>query len=200
MSAILVGRMTGILLMKWQCPRVLRSIWLSFKNWYCFLKTNQNLSTDIKCSPSRLAGFQKIWILNGFFCDPVASLSPSLYVWCIHVCMFMCVHILAWVSKIHRVCVQATLSVGPHLPPCLGQGLLFFWHVCFQGFFRLHLLSGFRSVVITDICMWLFMHPRDPGSGSHTSTVDNLLTELDPQPRSLEFWWKNTLSFISIVG
>lgn len=104
----------------------------------------------------------------------------------------MCVHILAWLSKSHRECVQAALSVGPHLPPCLGQGLLFFWHVRFQRFFRLHLLSGFRSVVITDICMRLFMHARDPGSGLHASTVDNSLAELDPQPRSL--------SFISIIG
>lgn len=84
--------------------------------------------------------------------------------------------------------MQASLSVGPHLPPCLlGTGPLVLLARRFQEFFRLHLLSGFRNVVIADICMRLFVHLRDPGSGLDSSTVDNLLTKLDPQPRSLEF-------------
>ena len=84
--------------------------------------------------------------------------------------------------------MQATLSVAPHLPPyVLGTGPLVLLACRFQRFFRLHLLSGFRNVVITELCMRLFVHPRDPGSGLDSSTVDNLLAELDPQPRSLEF-------------
>lgn len=70
-------------------------------------------------------------------------------------CDVFCVHFHVWAypcmgEQEPQSVYAGTLSVGPHLPPRLGQGLLF---LCFQGSFRLHLLSGFRSAVITDVCM-----------------------------------------------